>query len=175
MKDRIKQIRVHFGLSQAQLAQRINRTPGSISLVETGKCALSPETVKDICTALHVNEEWLLTGCVDMTSAAPVDKGSVKERIKRVRKDKGLTQEEFASALGCSTLQISFLETGRTNYSDKIVSKITSVFGVGSDWLLTGVGEMYGNQEEELDDELISWLKEHPEVIRELKVRSGRR
>lgn len=174
MKDRIKQIRVHFGLFQAQLAQRINRTPGLISLVETGKCALSPETVKDICAVLPISEEWLLTGHGEMTSAAPVDKGSVKERIKQVRKDKGLTQEEFASSLGCSTLQISFLETERTNYSDKIVSKITSVFGVSREWLLTGVGEMY-SPPEELDEELITWLKEHPEVIRELKERSGRR
>lgn len=55
----------------------------------------------------------------------------------------------------------------------KVLAKNT--FNVNRDWLLTGVGKMYGNQEEELDDELIIWLKKHPEVIRELKLRSGRR
>ena len=49
------------------------------------------------------------------------------------------------------------------------------MLGVNREWLLTGKGEMYGFQEEEIDDELLDWLRSHPEVVRELKARSGRR
>ena len=46
INDRVKQIRKHFGLSQAQFALRINRTSGLISLIETNRCNVSEETPK---------------------------------------------------------------------------------------------------------------------------------
>lgn len=142
--------------------------------MEIGRSGISPETVKAICTALPVNEEWLLTGHGEMTDKAPIDRENIKARIKQIRKDNRLTQEEFGQALGYSKLNICFVETGRVSPSDPLIRSICSVFGVRREWLLTGVGEMYPPPEE-LDDELITWLKEHPEVIRELKERSGRR
>lgn len=173
MKDRIKQIRAHFGLSQAQLAHRINKSPGLIALVEAGMKNLSMETTKAICTALPVNEEWLLTGIGEITSAAPVDKENIKKRIKQVRKENNLTQEEFGKRIGYSPMQISYIETGRTSYSDELTHRVASTFSVNYEWLMTGVGEMHSPVEDELNDELIAWLRVHPEVVKELKVRSG--
>ena len=175
MKDRIKQIREYFGLTQAQFAQRINKTCGLISLIETGRCSVSEDTINRICSAFPVNESWLRTGEGTMTDSFPVDKENIKVRIKQIRKEKNLSMEKFASSVGCSKQLISFIESGKISPSNLLISNISSAFNVNRDWLLTGVGEMYGNQEEELDDELIIWLKKHPEVIRELKLRSGRR
>ena len=56
MKDRIKQIREHFGLSQAHFAQRIHKSPGFISLVESGRSDVSEETIAAICSVLPVNK-----------------------------------------------------------------------------------------------------------------------
>ena len=50
---------------------------------------------------------------------------------------------------------------------------VSKAFGVNMEWLMTGKGEMYGNTEEKLDEKLIDWLNNHPEVIRELRRRSG--
>ena len=174
MKDRIKQIREHFGLTQAQLAQRINRTCGLIALIETGRCNVSEDAIKRICSAFPVNESWLRTGEGKMTSAAPVDTENVKERIKKIRNDRGLSMQKFGSVIGYSKQLISLVERGESNPSDDFISNISYAFGISQEWLLTGVGEMCGKQEGELDNELISWLKLHPEVIRELKQRSGR-
>ncbi len=47
IKDRIKQIRNHFGLTQEKFAKRINKTTGFISSVETGRSGLSSDTIQD--------------------------------------------------------------------------------------------------------------------------------
>ena len=173
LKDRIREMREHFGLSQAQFAQRINKSPGFISLVETGRSNMSNEVIERICSVYGVNVEWLLEGKGTMTDEAPVDKESIGVRLKAVRKDKKLTQTQFASAIGYSKLQICFIETGRNNTSNELIHKVVSVFGVNLGWLLTGEGEMYSGQEDRVDEGLISWLNDHPEVIRELRRRSG--
>ena len=82
--------------------------------------------------------------------------------------------QKFGSVIGCSKQLISQIERGKSNPSNDFISNISSAFGISQEWLLTGIGEMYSATPEELDDELISWLKLHPEVIRELKQRSGR-
>ena len=89
INDRVKQIRKHFGLSQAQFALRINKTSGLISLIETNRCYVSEETAKSICFVFSVNEEWLFTGQGEMTEIHPVDKENIRNRIQQIRKEKG--------------------------------------------------------------------------------------
>ena len=38
---------------------------------------------------------------------------------------------------------------------------------------MTGHGDRKDVLEDKIDDKLISWLNEHPEIIRELRMRSG--
>ena len=81
--------------------------------------------------------------------------------------------EKFASAIGYSKQLISFIESGKIYPSDELTRMVSKAFGVNMEWLMTGKGEMYGNTEEKLDEKLIDWLNNHPEVIRELRRRSG--
>ena len=73
LKDRIKQVREHFGLSQVHFAPQINKSPGFISLVETGRSNVSDETIETICSRFSINEAWLRNGEGKMTDDAPVD------------------------------------------------------------------------------------------------------
>lgn len=68
---------------------------------------------------------------------------TVGERVKEVRKENGLSQEEFAHRLGFDTRgAIANIELGRTKASDKLLSLISNLFGVREEWLRTGDGEM---------------------------------
>lgn len=173
LQDRIKHIREHFGLSQAQFAQRINKSPGFISLVETGRSNVSDETIETICSVLSVNEEWLRTGNGKMTSQAAVDMENIGIRIKQLRKNMNLTQDQFADATGYTNIQIHLVESGKVNPSDKFLRRVCETFDVSFEWLMTGTGEMYGIHEDRVDENLLDWLNKHPEVIRELRRRSG--
>lgn len=65
-------------------------------------------------------------------------------RIAQVRRDEGLTQEEFASRIGLSRNFVWMLEKGDRTPSDRTVSDICREFNINETWLRTGVGEMRG-------------------------------
>lgn len=67
----------------------------------------------------------------------------MNERIKRIRKDKKMSQEEFGRAIGIGKTSVSKLESGENNPSDQTIILICREFDVDEDWLRTGKGEMY--------------------------------
>lgn len=71
----------------------------------------------------------------------------MKERIKKLRKDRKLTQIEFAKKIGIAQSSLSEIEKG-TIPSAEILIKICSIFGIDGNWLLTGVESDYLSDEE---------------------------
>lgn len=76
----------------------------------------------------------------------------MNERISAVRKSAGLTQEEFAAAIGLSKNFIWMIEKGDRTPSDRTIADICREFGISEHWLRTGEGEMQIQVSE--DDEL---------------------
>lgn len=64
---------------------------------------------------------------------------SLNERIKQLRKDKGLTQTQLADMLGVTDKAVSKWEVGEANPDISLLAKIAEIFGVSVDYLLTGV------------------------------------
>lgn len=62
MKERIREVREHFGLSMEKFGARIGIGKTSISLLESGKNNPSVQTVALICCEFGVSERWLRTG-----------------------------------------------------------------------------------------------------------------
>ncbi len=67
----------------------------------------------------------------------------MKDRIKALRKDLGLTQEKFAERLNIKRNTIATYEIGRNEPIDAVVSLICREFNVNEEWLRTGQGDMY--------------------------------
>lgn len=76
----------------------------------------------------------------------------IKDRIKELRKAKGLTQFEFADRLKVSRSNIASYETGKNELSSAAISLICRTFSVSETWLRTGEGEMFSDtaREEEI-------------------------
>lgn len=145
-----------------------------ISLIETNRCNVSEETAKSICFVFSVNEEWLFTGQGEMTEKIhPVDKENIRNRIRQVRKGKGLSMNKFGCEMGYTKQLISLIESSRANPTDEFMQKVSLTFGVNLEWIKTGKGEVYGDNKERVDKKLINWLNHYPEIIRELRRRSG--
>lgn len=64
----------------------------------------------------------------------------MNDRIKLIRKNKGLSQEEFGKRLSVTKASISRIEAGINNPSDQTIKLICSEFNVNEDWLRTGAG-----------------------------------
>ena len=175
MQERFKIIREYYGLSQAQFAQKINMSPGFISNIETGRTNISERTVEAVCRVFLINREWLMDGTGEMITQSgkkPVDKSGLAMRIREVRKSEGLTQEEFATRIGYSKMQLYSVEKGKVVPSNQFIEKIAAEFGIDHDWLFTGAGAM-SDQDCGIDEKLIKWLKGHPEVVQELRKHAG--
>ena len=107
-----------------------------------------------------------------VSSVPAVDKYSIGGRMKDVRKRAGLTQAEFGDRIGFHKNQVYNVETGKSIPSDDYISSVALKFQVSVNWLKTGEGEMSAVTPE-IDDRLLEWLKNNPDVIRELRLRGG--
>ena len=67
-----------------------------------------------------------------------LEKETINTRIKKLRKEKGLTQNELGNILGLTDKAISKWESGDGNPDISLLPKIAKLFNVTIDYLLTG-------------------------------------
>ena len=67
----------------------------------------------------------------------------MNERIKKLRKQLHLTQDEFGNKLGVANSSISNIEKNRYGITDQMIKLMVKEFGVNENWLRTGEGEMF--------------------------------
>ena len=154
MKQRIKQIRKHFHLTQKELAEKLGSTTGFISLIETGRSGLSEEKIEHLCKDLHIRAEWLDEGTGPMLSDDPEDwvlsppyaegeADAVADRIKELRETLQLSQAKIGKKIGVSRELIAFVEQKRASPSKRLLKKIEETCNVNHDWLVSGNGDMF--------------------------------
>lgn len=80
---------------------------------------------------------------------------SVGERIRRIRKDAGLSLETFGEQIGITKSAVGQIERGMNNPAERTIKLICSEFRVNYDWLTQGIGEMYSTAAESIIDELV--------------------
>lgn len=67
----------------------------------------------------------------------------MKNRIKKIRKDFDMTQQEFADRIGVKRNSYANYETGRNTPIDAIILSICREFNVNEEWIRTGKGDPY--------------------------------
>lgn len=80
----------------------------------------------------------------------------MNERIKHLRKELHLTQQEFADKIGMKRNTIANYESNRNEPSNSVVSLICREFSVNETWLRTGEGEMFIKKTR--DDEIADFV-----------------
>lgn len=65
------------------------------------------------------------------------------QRIKKVRKDHGLSQLEFSKALKVTQGHISNMENGTKNIAKSFLKNLCLEFNVNDKWLISGEGNPY--------------------------------
>ena len=65
------------------------------------------------------------------------------KRLKKIRKELDMTQQEFADGIGIARGNISAYEVGKNAPSDAVISLICTKYNVNEKWLRTGEGEMF--------------------------------
>lgn len=69
--QRIKELRLKLGLSQAKFAKAISISNGYIAGLELGNRNVNDRLIKLICITFNVREEWLKNGSGNMFNEEP--------------------------------------------------------------------------------------------------------
>lgn len=80
----------------------------------------------------------------------------MNERIKEVRKAKGLSQDEFGRRLGVTRGAVTNIELNKVEPKPLFVDLICREFDVNEEWLRTGVGPML--REKTRDEDLAEFF-----------------
>lgn len=91
----------------------------------------------------------------------------MNKRIKALRKELGLTQEQFAQRVGLTKNYISLVENGSRSLAPRTVSDICREFNVNEAWLRDGIGEPHTEQswEEEVAQFVFSTFQNEEETV----------
>ena len=85
-----------------------------------------------------------------------VDYTIIGERLKKARKEKGMTQEELAEKLDISIAFLSRVERGNSKINLKRLTQVCEILGIPEGEILTGVSNKSQNY---LDAEFAELLK----------------
>ena len=89
MHERLKEIRHHFNMTQAEFAKKLGIGQSTLAMMEVSKRDLSDRHIKTICAICNVNEEWLRTGAGSMFV------GETTFNLDQFVKDRGGTDLEL--------------------------------------------------------------------------------
>ena len=94
----------------------------------------------------------------------------MKNIIKLLRKDLKLTQKEFGDAIKVSNSNISNIENGSVNLTDRNIYEICSKFNINKDWLKYGIGDMYIdlNKENEIKNIINEFIDDNNAVKKDI-------
>ena len=87
------------------------------------------------------------------------------EKLKRLRKEAGLTQTELAKRLNVTKSVVSYYELQERNPSPDVLIRLTEIFHVSADYLL-GINRTKTLDVSDLDEDEIGLLLHTIEVLR---------
>lgn len=67
----------------------------------------------------------------------------MKNRIKELRKEQGLSQEKFGELVGVTRSHIASMENGKALASKRVIKLISEKCKVNEEWIEFGTGEKY--------------------------------
>jgi transcriptional regulator with XRE-family HTH domain len=67
----------------------------------------------------------------------------MNNRLREIRKELGLNQENFCKPLNISRSHLAGIESGLKNLTDRLIKDICNEYNVNSDYLIDGEGEMF--------------------------------
>ena len=80
---------------------------------------------------------------------------TIQERIKFIRKEKNLNQEEFGERLGVGKYVIANIELNRVEPKELLINHICDIYSINKEWILNGTGEIYKTTAKNLINDLV--------------------
>lgn len=116
MFERLKEIRTFEGLTQEEVAKKLNVKRSTYAGWESGKDIIPFRKLHEFANMFHVTLDSLVGTCPieHMKTNKELNTQIISENLKEFRKQKHLTQAEFARTLKTSQSNIHKYESGKS-------------------------------------------------------------
>lgn len=129
--ERVREIRKELGLSQTQLAKRLDVDPASVAYIELRDNRPQARTVKKYADALGVDVSAF-------GIELPAEDASFGKRIRAFRMQRNWTQWDLAKRMGVGQGYINNMELQKHEPQMKTVRRFAAAFGITMDELCNG-------------------------------------
>ncbi|ECF2799473.1 helix-turn-helix domain-containing protein [Salmonella enterica subsp. enterica] len=156
--NRIQIAREKLGMSEDDLAEKLNIHPGDVLTWEDGADQPLAGMVIPLANALKCDPMWLLTGeSNNANQATPVnvmkgaDLANIGVRIKNRRNETGMGADKLADAIDVPIHQIYQWEEGKVIPHSGCYCRLAKALNTSMSWLMTGkdISGEFKNQHDE--------------------------
>lgn len=136
--QRLVEIREDYNLKQKDIADILGITQQSYSLWENGSKIIPLKHLNNLCNYYNFSMDYVI-GLSNIKyyniTNREIDKILIGERLRKIRKDKNITQEELASILNTTHSTISAYESGKTTILTAFAYEICKRYNISMDYL----------------------------------------
>lgn len=136
--QRLVEIREDYNLKQKDIADILGITQQSYSLWENGSKIIPLKHLNNLCNYYNFSMDYVI-GLSNIKyyniTNKEIDKILIGERLRKIRKDKNITQEELASILNTTHSTISAYESGKTTILTAFAYEICKRYNISMDYL----------------------------------------
>ena len=175
LKDNLNIVKSYLNLPRKIIASATHVDETTVSRYLNGVTEIPEMWASEFCSAFHVEEEWFRNGAGSPVFTEPpriMETENAGERLKQMRIELGLSQQDVYAVLSITRTMYSRLENGHARLTPENAKKLEDMFACGAEWLL------YGNVEKKnypLSAGLMNWLWQHEDERKQLweKMKSG--
>lgn len=136
--QRLVEIREDLNLRQKDIADILGITQQSYSLWENGSKIIPLKHLNNLCNYYNLSMDYVIglssIKYYNITNKE-IDKILIGERLRKIRKDKNITQEELANILNTTHSTISAYESGKTTILTAFAYEICKRYNISMDYL----------------------------------------
>ena len=130
--QKLIEIREDFNLKQKDIASVLGITQQSYSLWENGSKIIPLKHLNNLCNYYNLSMDYVIGYNVINKK---IDKILIGERLRKIRKEKNITQEELANILNTTHSTISAYESGKTTILTAFAYEICKRYNISMDYL----------------------------------------
>lgn len=136
--QKLIEIREDLNHRQKDIADILGITQQSYSLWENGSKVIPLKHLNNLCNYYNLNMDYVIglssIKYYNITNKE-IDKILIGERLRKIRKDNNITQEELANILNTTHSTISAYESGKTTILTAFAYEICKRYNISMDYL----------------------------------------
>lgn len=141
---RLREIRENNEISQRQLVKELNISKSTYSRWETEEQIIPLTRLNDFCNRFNVSMDYVmkLSNTNKLTNNInKLDRNLIGIKIRQIRKENNVTQQELAKFLNTTHSTISAYESGKTLILTAFALEICKKYNYSLDWLCEKIKE----------------------------------